>query len=179
MSKPVKNLIIEDYKRRFRELDGAVLIDIRGVQSNDSNTLRGTLAKKNIRVKVVQNSLAKRALDGSAMARIAELFDGPTAMVYGGGSVVEVAREIIEQVKTIPQVQIKGALMEGVLFPADQIDALSKYPTRAEAQAQVIQVVLGAAGQLLSAINVGGQIAAIVEAVEKKLEKGEAIAKTA
>ena len=70
--------------------------------------------------------------------------------------------------------------MDGETFGPKQIVALSKYPTKAEAQSQVISIVLGAAGQLISAITgVGGQILSIIEQVEKKLEKGEAIPATA
>jgi large subunit ribosomal protein L10 len=172
MSKPVKNLIIANYKDRFGDLDGAVLVDIRGVQSNENNNLRNGLAQKKIRVTVVQNNLAREALKGTGIERISELFEGPTAMVYGGDSVVEVAREILEQVKKLPKLQVKGALMEGELFGPDQIEALSKYPTRDEAQAQVIQVILSAAGQVIgAATGIGGQIASIIEQIEKKHEE--------
>ena len=62
----------------------------------------------------------------------------------------------------------------------DQITALSKFPTKEEAQAQVIQVVLGPAGQVIgAATSAGANIASILKAVEEKLEKGEAIAKIA
>ena len=44
MSKPVKNLITEDYKRRFEGLTGAVLVDVRGMEANDNNTFRAGLA---------------------------------------------------------------------------------------------------------------------------------------
>ena len=114
------------------------------------------------------------------MEGIGGILEGPSAMVYGGNSVVEVARLLIEKVKTMPQVQFKGAIMDGELFGPKQIEALSKYPTKVEAQAQVIQVILGAAGQLIGAVTgIGGQIASIIEQVEKKLEKGVTIAAVA
>ena len=46
-----------------------------------------------------------------------------------------------------------GAIMDGELFGPTQIEALSKYPTKTEAQGQVIQIILGAAGQVISAIT--------------------------
>jgi large subunit ribosomal protein L10 len=93
---------------------------------------------------------------------------------------VEVARVLLDQVKSLPKLQIKGAIMEGEVYTADQIDALSKFPTRDEAQAQVIQVILGPAGQLIgAALGVGNQIASILKTMEEKLEKGETIAKIA
>ena len=180
MSKPVKNLITESYKKRFGDVDGAVLIDIRGIKSNDNNKLRAGLAGKKVRVTVVKNSLAKRAFKGTKLEGIASLLDGPSAMVYGGDRVVTVARAVIATVKTMESVQIKGALMDGVLFQAKEVEALSKYPTRGEAQAQIIQIFLSPASQVIgAALGAGNAIASLVQAVHDKLEKGESIAKSA
>ena len=169
MSKPVKNLITKAYQRLFDGLDSAVVIDIRGVSAIDNTAFRGALARKQIRVTVVKNTLAKRAFAGTALEPINELLDGPAAMVYGGDSVVAVARELIESVKAVPAIEFKGALMEGQVFGADQVDALSKYPTRDEAQGQVIQLVLGPAGQAISAVtSAGAAIASILQAIIDK-----------
>ena len=177
MSKPVKNLITAEYKKRFADLEGAVLIDIRGITSNDNNKLRAGLLSKQVRVTVVKNSLARKAVEGTALANLGEMLEGPSALVYGGDSVVTVAREVLEQLKTMENVQVKGALMDGILFKGDAVKELSKYPTRPEAQAQVIQIFLGPAAQVIGAItSAGNQIASIVKAIEEKLEKGEAIA---
>ena len=177
MSKPIKNLIVDTYKKKFEGVTGAVVIDIRGVASNANTGLRTDLNKDGIKITVIKNNLAKRAFSETTLERIGDLLEGPCAMVYGGNSVVEVARTIIGKLKEVPNLQVKGAIMDGELFAADRVEALSKYPTKDEAQAQVIQVILGAAGQLIGAVTgIGGQIVSIIEQVEKKLEKGETIA---
>ncbi len=178
MSKPVKNLITEEYRRRFADLDGCVVIDIRGVNSQQNNSLRAGLLEKQVRVTVVKNALAKSALQGTAMEKLSELLDGPCALAYGGESVIDVARAILARVKEIESLEVKGAIMEGELYPADKVEALSKFPTREEAQAQIIQVILGPAGQVIgAALSAGGNIASILKAMQEKLEKGEAIAR--
>ncbi len=178
MSKPIKNLITETYRRKFGDLTGAVVIDIRGIKSNDNNAMRTRLSGKQMRVTVVKNSLAKKAVADTDLAGIDALLEGASAMVYGGESVVNVARELIDIAKGLKQLEFKGAIMEGILFGPNQIEELSKYPTREEAQAQVIQVILGPAGQLISAAtSAGNNIASILKAMEEKLEKGEAITK--
>lgn len=176
MSKPVKNLITETYKGRFGDLDGAVLIDIRGIKSNDNNKLRQGLAQKKVRVTVVKNSLAKRAFAGTRIESLGTLLDGPSAMVYGGDSVVSVAREILTVVKGMENVQVKGAVMDGEVFAADKVEALSKYPTRAEAQAQVVQLFLSPARKLVGQVlGPGGKIASILKAlIEKREKEGDA-----
>jgi large subunit ribosomal protein L10 len=180
MSKPIKNLIKKVYQKRFGSLEGAVLIDIRGMNAHANNTLRAGLAQKAIRITVVTNNLAAAALQGTRLERIGELLDGPTAVVYGGESVVHVARELIQVAKQLDKLEFKGALMEGVIFGPGDVDKLSKYPTREEALGQVVQVVLGPAGQLVGAVTgPGGAIASILQTIADKLEKGETIQKVA
>ena len=181
MSKPVKNLITEQYKSLFANLDSAVVVDIRGVAANDNNNFRAGLAQKQIKVTVVKNSLARTAFADTAMAPISEVLDGPSAMVYpvsNDVSVVTIARELINWTKQVPNLEFRGALMEGIVFGPKEIDALSKYPTRVEAQAQVVQLLISPAQQLASAImSPANEIAGILKTLEEKLEKGETIAR--
>lgn len=181
MSKPVKNLIVDSYKKRFEGLAGGVLIDVRGIKSNETNNLRANLAKKQIKITIVKNSLAKKAFDGGELAPLNDLLDGPSAMVYPiseDASVVSVARELIEAAKTLKTLEFRGALMEGIVFGPGEIEALSKYPTKEEAQAQVVQILLSPAQNLVGAVTgPGKKIASILKAVQEKLEKGEEIKK--
>jgi len=179
MSKPVKNLITESYRQRFAEVDGAVLIDIRGVKSNDTNRLRNELQQKQVRITVVKNSLAVRAVEGTALESISRLFTGPNAVVYGGDSVVTVAREVLRFVKEIENLTVNGAIMDGQVFGPDEVEALSKYPTREEAQAQVVQIFLSPGQKLVGSIlGPGRNIASLIKTIEEKLEKGETIAQS-
>lgn len=178
MSKPVKEMMMRTYQQAFENVTDAVLVDIRGVDANTNNELRNGLAEKEIRVRVVQNALARKVFSDSPLEPISDLLEGPTAVVYGGESVVDVAREILDWAKKVKQVEVKGAIMEGAVFGADEVDRLSKYPTRVEAQGQVIQVVLGPAGQVIgAATSAGSNIAGILSTIEEKLEKGESIEK--
>ena len=174
MSKRVKNLIVDSYQRRFRELDGAVMIDLRGIAANDNNALRATLAEKQVRITVVKNGLAERAWVNTPMAGLVDLLEGSCAIAYGE-SVINVARDLIEQADQV-KFKFKGALLDGQVFGPNEVKALSKYPTREEAQAQIIQVALGPAAQVIgAAVGAGSQIASIVKTIEEKLEKGETI----
>jgi len=180
MSKPIKNLITEAYKHKFAELEGAVVIDIRGITANENNDLRGGLAEQGVRVTVVKNSLAKRAFEGLAIEKLSDMLDGSCALVYGGESVVNVARMLIDKARQLSKLEFKGAVMEGVTFGPDEIEKLSKYPTRDEAISQVIQVILGPGSSVAGAlVGVGNELAGILKSIEEKLEKGEEITKVA
>lgn len=169
MSKPVKQLVAASYRSRFADTDGAVLIDIRGVKSNHNNELRAGLAADGVRVTVVKNSLARQAVADTPLQDLGELMTGPSAVVYGGESVVQVARKLIELAKGIENLEFKGALMEGQMFGPDQIDALSKYPTRDEAIGQAVQLILSPGSNLVAtALGPGRKIASLVKAIQEK-----------
>lgn len=179
MSKPVKNLIIDDYKKRIGEIEDALVIGLRGVSSNDTNAIRSGLAKKSIRVTVVRNKLFGQAFGETNLSPLSELLSGANALAYGAESVVDVAREIVDLVKKFPGIELKGAVLDGQLFEGEAgVQALSKFPTRDEAIAKDVAIILGPGAKLLASVKgPGSQLAGILKAIEEKLEKGEAIAK--
>lgn len=178
MSKPVKKLIIDAYKGKFDDVTGALVLDIRGLTSNDNNTLRNGLLKKQIRVTVVKNSLAKQAFAGTALEPIGPALEGPSALAYGE-SVVDVAREIMEWTKKIKTVSLKGAVLDGQYFAgAAGVKRLSEFPTKEEAQAKVVTLILSPARKVVGCVvSPGSKVLGIVKEIQTRLEKGETIAK--
>ena len=179
MSKPVKELIMADYKRRFQELEGALVIDIRGIEANENNAMRLNLAEKNIRITVIKNTLAKKALSGTGLEALGPALEGPAALAYGGESVVDVARQLVDWAKKVADLELKGAVLDGEFFEgAAGVRRLSSFPTKDEAQAKVVQLVLSPAGNIVAAArSPGSNILGVVKEIEERLEKGEEIAK--
>jgi len=180
MSKPVKEMIIEDYKRRFDGVDNAVVVDIRGISANSNNEMRYGLRQSDIQVTVVKNTLARKAFTGTGLEALQPALDGPSALAYGSESVVEVARAIVDWAKKVDKLDLKGAVLDGQYFEGEEgIKALSKFPTRDEAIAEAVQVVLSPGAELVGTVaGPGGELLAIVEAMIDKLEKGETITKS-
>ena len=181
MSKTVKNLMIRDYKTRFEGVEDALVISVRGIPANDNNDLRVDLQKKGINVTVIRNALAPKAFKDTGLEGLGPVLKGPSALAYGAESVVDVAREVIEWAKKVEKLELKGAILDGMLFEGEAgVKELSKYPTREEAQAQAVTLILSPARNLMGSVTgPGSQLMSIVKTIEEKLEKGEAIAKTA
>jgi large subunit ribosomal protein L10 len=179
MSKPVKGMIINEYRKRFGDLEGALVIEIRGLSGKETTSLRENLRKKNVRVTVVKNALAKRALAGTALDALSPALAGPAAIAYGTGSVVDVAREVVSWARKLEKLMLRGAVLDGQFFEGDEgVKRLSKFPTKEEAQARVVQLVLSPGSKVVGAAKgPGGRILGIVKEIQTRLEKGEAIAK--
>ncbi|MEM7229123.1 MAG: 50S ribosomal protein L10 [Planctomycetota bacterium] len=179
MSKPIKEMMVADYERRFGELEGALVIDIRGIEANDNNDMRMSLEEKDIRVTVVKNTLARKAFEGTSLEGLGDFLTGPCAIACGGDSVVNVAREVVAWAKKVELLELKGAILDGTPFAgAAGVKQLSEFPTKEEAQAKVVQLVLSPAGNLVGAAKgPGGAVMGIVKEIEERLDKGETIAK--
>ncbi len=179
MSKTVKSMLMRDYEERLGDLTDATVISLRGIDSNTTNTIRRGLEKKSIRVTIVRNNLFLKTVEGTNLEALAPIMNGSNALAYGAESVVEVAREIVDLLKTYPDIELKGAVLDGQLFSGEEgVKALSKFPTRDEAIAQTVTLILSPARKLVGAVKgPGGRLLGVVKAIEEKLEKGEAISK--
>lgn len=181
MSKTVKQMMVKAYKDRFGDISEALVLDIRGINANDNNSLRLGLHAKDIQVTVLRNTLARDAFGGTGLEELLPAIDGPSALCYGGESVVDVARELVDWAKKIEHLELKGAILDGELFEGDKgVKRLSAFPTRDEAIAKVVQLVLTPAGNLVaSALSPGRNLLGIVKEIQDRLEQGKTIEKTA
>jgi len=155
------------------------VIEIRGMDANQNNEMRLDLAEKDIRVTIVKNSLARKAFAGTALEFLRPALQGPSALAYGGESVVDVARALVEWAKKVEHLQLKAAVLDGEYFEGEAgVKKLSQFPTKDEAKARIVQLVLTPAGNLVgAALGPGSTILSIVKEIQNKLEDGETIAK--
>jgi len=173
MSKAVKTMLREELVRRLTGREDLAVVNLAGIDGVTTNQLRRSLREKNIQVTVVKNSVARQALEEVGLGYARDLIDGPTALVIATGpeqvEIVSVVRELVERTRELPALQVRGAVMEGEVFGPDRVEALSRYPTREEAVAQAVTLVLSPGSRLVAAVQgPGGRLAAILKAIEER-----------
>src|SRR5438552_18807415 len=95
MSKFVKDLLTRDLKTQLTGVNDALLVNVVGLNSLKTSKLRTELRNKNIKLEVVKNSMAKRACEGSPLAKAFEGVEGSLAIVWGGDDFITLAKEIV------------------------------------------------------------------------------------
>ncbi len=158
MSKQIKNLIAEEVKKRLQGVNDALLVNIIGVDSANTFNLRRELRSKNISLLVVKNSLAKRATEGTPLARAFDDTEGSLAIVWGAEDFVSLTKELVALHKK-PEYEnftAKGGVMEGERLTPEKVTDISKWPNRAGQISILLGQILAPGSKLLSQIGAPG-----------------------
>ena len=170
MSKYVKDLITKDLRNRLEGVDDALLVDVIGLKNDKNVALRQRLRKKNIHLLVVKNSLARRATEGTRLARAFESSQGTMALIWGGEDIISLAKEVISiaEDKNFEPFTPKGGVMDGQPLAGDQIKAVSKWPSRTEQLSILSGQILSPGAKLSSQLLGAG--AKLASQIKKKSE---------
>jgi large subunit ribosomal protein L10 len=177
MSRPVKALLRKDLVGRLKGAKSLAVLSLTGVDGASNNQLRRGLRGQAIHLTVVKNSVARQALVELGLDSACALVEGPCALAYPvhpeGVEVVAIVRFLLEQGKHIPALTVRGALMDGEVFGPERVEALSKYPTRAEAISRLAALLLSPGGRLAGILLApGGRLASALKTVEERAGGG-------
>src|SRR5687768_13135861 len=176
VSKFVKNLVTRDIATRLTDIESVAVINPRGIDATKNNGIRRRLREKGLRMTVVKNSLARRAVGDGQLKGFDRLLEGPSAVVYGKEvSAAVIARTLLAEKKTDEKLELRGVFFDGEVYVGEKgVEQVSKLPTREEAIGLIVAAVLSP-GRKLGGIFKGqaGKIAAILKTVEEKAKEKE------
>jgi large subunit ribosomal protein L10 len=150
MSRFTKEQMVKQYRDRFEDVEDLAVIDTQGVDVEHMSSLRSALREQGVQAMVVHNRLCRLALAEVGLERAAELVEGPSTVVWGEASLVDIAKLLMGGADDVPQMEIRGGYLEGKLLGREEIETLSKMPGREELIAMAVGNVLGQAGRVVS-----------------------------
>lgn len=177
MSKYVKEMMMDQLKS---DLDGnrsLLIVDLNGLDAQAEWKLRTDLRKKSIRLRALKNTLARRVFTDMGIEGVSRYLQGPSMVAWGGEGVAELAKEVSTQVKALKKPQIKGGAVDGIVVGPEQVEDITKLPSREALIARVASMALAPAQRIVSLANapVGGlmsQLKTMAEPAEESASEG-------
>ena len=136
-----KSQEISDLTEEIGKASNAFLIDFKGITVPQVTELRKQVRQTKSGYVVVKNTLALIALKDSPIVAMREKFTGPTAIAFNATDAVVLAKALTKFAKDVPAVQFKGAMLNGQVVPAEQIQAIANLPSREELVAKLLYVL--------------------------------------
>ena len=167
-----KQAIVAEVNETASQALSAVMADYRGVSVDDMTALRKQARDAGVQVRVIRNTLARRAFEGTEYECMNEVMLGPNILAFSLEDPGAGARVFKDFAKENEDFEIKALSVGGKLLPADQIDALAKLPTRDEAIAMLMAVMQAPITKLARTLNdVPGKVTRVVAAVRDQKQE--------
>ena len=148
-----KQAIVAEVNETASNALSAVMADYRGITVDNMTALRKQAREQNVDVRVIRNTLAKRAFEGTEFECLSEALLGPNILAFSLEDPGAGARIFKDFAKENEEFEIKALSVGGKLLPAEQIDALAKLPTREQALSMLMSVMLAPVTKLTRTLN--------------------------
>ena len=132
MNRDEKAQAISEFAEGIGKATNAFLIEFKGITVPQVTELRKQVRESGSSYVVVKNTLALIAVKDSPLVELREQFSGPTAVAYNTTDAVALAKALTKFAKDVPAVTFKGAMLNGQIVPATEIQNIANLPTREE-----------------------------------------------
>ena len=167
-----KKAIVAEVSETAANALSLVIADARGVDVTNMNALRAKARAENVQMRVVRNTLAKRAFADTDYACVEDILVGPSLFAFSMEDPGAAARLFKDFAKENEEFEVKALSVSGQLLPSEQIDTLAKLPTLHQALGMLASVTLAPVTKLVRTLNeVPTKVTRVVAAVKTQKEE--------
>lgn len=148
-----KQEAVQELSEKFKKAELAILADYRGMNVSQVTNLRRSLREAKAQMKVVKNTLAQRAVEGTSMDALKEHFKGTVAVITTEGDPVGPAKALTKFAKDVEQLKLKVGFLSGKVINLQEIESLSKLPSREEMIAKLMGSMQAPAQNLVNVMS--------------------------
>ena len=168
-----KQDIVHEVNREAGEALSAVLADYRGMTVGEMTDLRRKARESGVYLKVVRNTLVRRAVAGTEYECLNDALVGPTLLAFSRDEPGSAARLLKDSVRDFNALSVKALSIGGQLLDAGQLDRVARLPTRDEALSLLMAAMQAPIAKLARTLGeVPGKLARTLAAVRDAKESG-------
>jgi large subunit ribosomal protein L10 len=147
-----KKALVAEVKEVATDALSAVAADYRGMTVEQMTEFRAKARGEGVYVRVVKNTLAKRAIDGTEFECLADSLTGPIILAFSKDDPGAAARIVKDFAKTCEQLVTQAVAIGGMAYPASDLDRLAKLPTLDQARGQLLGLLQAPASKFVRTI---------------------------
>jgi len=169
-SKGKKKEELDDLQKDLNEAKNLFVAQFQGITVAQDTELRMKIRDTKSKYRVIKNTLAKKAAQGTPAEAVTKSFDGPTAIAYNASDPVSLAKALTAYAKANPVFVFKAGLVEGRVINLADITSIAAMPSKEELIAKVLFLINAPAQRLaIVASGVARNLAVVMkQAVEQK-----------
>ena len=147
-----KKAVVAEVSAEVAKAQGIVVAEYRGLEVGNMTELRAKARKAGVYLRVLKNTLARRAVAGTPFEKLAEQMVGP--LVYGISSdPVATAKVLNEFAKANEKLVIKAGAMPNAVISAKEVKALASMPSREQLIARLLGTMQAPIAQFVRTLN--------------------------
>ena len=163
-----KKVLVEDLNKIAQEAFSVIAVDYRGTNVPSLTQLRKEAKSQSVQLKVIKNTLAKRALENTKFDSLNEILTGPTLLAFSMNDFQSAAKLVKDFAAKEESFEVKGlSIGEGFLEPSE-LKALASLPSKEEAISMLLGLIQAPLNKLAGTLNeVPSQLVRTVNAVSQ------------
>ena len=128
----IKKPVVEEISANIKDAQSVVLVDYRGLTVEQDTRLRKELREAGVTYKVYKNTMMNFAFKGTEFESLAPYLEGPSAVAISTTDATAPARILQKFAKTADKLEIKGGVVEGLVYDAAGMAKIASIPSREE-----------------------------------------------
>lgn len=148
-----KKAVVEEVSAIAAKATSAVLAEYRGLTVAELTSLRVKARAQGVYIKVVRNTLARRAVEGTDFACLQPALVGPVVCAFSLNEPSSAARVLKDVAKGSDKFKVTALAFEGKLLDGKQLDFVASLPTKQESYALLARTLLEIPTKLARAIQ--------------------------
>jgi large subunit ribosomal protein L10 len=162
VSKAKKVELISEWNAEFQQAGAAILGTFSGLKAAQAEELRKTVREAGGSYKVVKNTLAGRAAEGTRVGDALKGLKGVTSVAYTKEDPVALAKALAKYAKENPEFSFKAGMVEGRVISIQEVEALATMPSKEEIHSKLLFLINAPAQRLVTVLNAAGRDLAVV-----------------